>query len=486
MCRIRDGAEKLASRQPGTHGLLQIAAQARFPGGAPCHSEVERAEPMTHLDRSSFGAGFKLGVATSAYQIEGATHEGGRGASIWDRFCQVKGAVKLGHSGEVACDHYHRMQQDVELMRWLGVDAYRFSVAWSRILPTGRETVCEAGLDFYERLVDCLLRNGIEPCVTLYHWDLPDALPGGWLSRDTALAFAEYAGVVARRLGDRVTLWLTHNEPWCQAFLGYEMGLFAPGHRSLSEALLCAHHLLVSHGLGVQALRAQVKAPVGIAPNFMPVHTANDSPANVEAARRYDGHFNRWFLEPVLGLGYPPDMVELYGSAMPSVSEDDLRLIAQPIDVVGVNYYERIVVADAPDAGILRCKGTTKGNYPRTMDREIYPQGLLDQLRRLHQEYGIQRLVVTENGAAFPDQLTADGKIHDTGRVEFLRDHLEKVAQARAEGIPVEAYFAWSLMDNFEWNAGYTLRYGLFHVDFESLERTAKDSAVFYRSLGRG
>jgi beta-glucosidase len=443
---------------------------------------------MTQLDRSAFGPGFKFGVATSSYQIEGAIHEGGRGASIWDKFCKIEGAIKCGHSGEVACDHYHRMEEDVELMRWLGVDAYRFSVAWPRILPTGRGTVCEAGLDFYERLVDRLLLNGIAPCVTLYHWDLPDALPSGWLSRDTAQAFAEYAEVVARRLGDRVSMWLTHNEPWCQTFLGYEWGVFAPGHKSLSEALTCAHHLLLSHGLGVQALRGHVKAPVGIAPNFMPIHPASDSPEDVAAARRYDGYFNRWFIEPALGLGYPKDMVELYASAMPSVSDDDLRTIAQPIDVVGVNYYERAVIAEQTASGtlgpsLLNCKSVTQGNYPRTADREIYPQGLLDQLRRLHHEYGVKRIVISENGAAFSDEVAADGKVHDANRVEFLRVHLQKVAEARAEGIGVEAYFAWSLMDNFEWNQGYTLRYGLVHVDFESQQRTPKDSAQFYRAL---
>lgn len=456
-------------------------------------SGVQMAASMTPLDRNAFGPGFKFGVATSSYQIEGATQEGGRGSSIWDKFCKVEGAIKQGQSGEVACDHYHRMAEDVELMRWLGVDAYRFSVAWPRILPTGRGTVSEAGLDFYERLVDRLLANDIAPCVTLYHWDLPSALDGGWLSRDTAQAFAEYAEVVARRLGDRVSMWLTHNEPWCQAFLGYAWGIFAPGHKSLSEALLCAHHLLLSHGLGVQALRAQVKAPVGIAPNFMPVYPASNSPEDVAAARRYDGHFNRWFIEPALGLGYPSDLVDLYGSAMPRVTDEDLRLIAQPIDVVGVNYYERAVVADEPGDGVLppepgtlRCKVVTEGNHPRTEDREIYPQGLLDQLRYLGQEYGIKRLIISENGSAFADELSADGKIHDEGRVGFLRAHLEKVAEARAEGIGVEAYFAWSLMDNFEWNQGYTLRYGLVYVDFETQQRTPKDSALFYRELTQG
>ena len=448
-------------------------------------SGVSISERMTQLNRRLFGEDFKFGVATSSYQIEGATELDGRGASIWDTFCKSAGAIKCGHSGDIACDHYHRMADDVDLMKWLFVDAYRFSIAWPRVLPHGRGAINEKGLDFYERLVDRLLAKGIDPCVTLYHWDLPEALPNGWLARDTALAFADYTEIVARRLGDRVAMWFTHNEPWCQAFLGYQIGMFAPGRKAISEALVCAHHLLLSHGLAVQVLRAHVKAPVGIAPNFMPVYPASDSAQDIAAARRQDGYFNRWFIEPALGLGYPQDMVELYGSAMPLVSAEDLRTIAQPLDVVGVNYYERMVVADDPGNGLLQCKGVTQGNYARTQDREIYPQGLLEQLRRLHREYGLERIVITENGAAFADVVTEDGRIHDAGRVAFLQAHLEKVVEARAEGIPVSGYFAWSLMDNFEWSEGYTLRYGLIHVDFESQKRTPKDSALFYRELTR-
>lgn len=440
---------------------------------------------MTQLSRGAFGKDFKFGVATSSYQIEGAVDEDGRGKSHWDTFCEKPFTIKQGHSGKIACDHYHRMPEDVELMRWLGVDAYRFSIAWPRILPEGRGAVSVKGLDFYERLVDRLLENGIDPCVTLYHWDLPDALPGGWLNRDTALAFADYAAIVAKRLGDRVALYLTHNEPWCQAFLGYDIAIFAPGTKGFSEALTCAHHLLLSHGLSVQALRGITKSPVGIAPNFMPAHPASDKPEDVAAARRQDGFFNRWFLEPALGLGYPKDMVELYRSHMPVVTAKDLETIAQPIDVVGVNYYERMVVADDPDGGLLRRKGVKEGNYARTADREIYPQGLLEQLRRLHHEYKLPRIIITENGAAFPDELSADGRVHDPGRCDFLRVHLEKVVEARNEGIPVEAYFAWSLMDNFEWSEGYTLRYGLSYVDFETQKRIPKDSAHYYRDVIR-
>lgn len=440
---------------------------------------------MSFFDRRTLGADFKLGVATSAYQIEGAAAEDGRGASIWDRFSHTRGKTRQGATGDVACDHYHRMPDDVRLLDWLGVDAYRFSVAWPRVLPSGRGAVNARGLDFYERLVDALLERGIEPCLTLYHWDLPDALPGGWLSRDTAEAFAEYAAVVAERLGDRVASWLTHNEPWCQAFLGYERGLFAPGERELSRALLCAHHLLVSHGLAVQALRSQVRAPIGIAPNFLPAHPATSAPADVAAARRLDGSFNRWFVDPLFGRGYPEDLVRWYGADMPRVTAADLELIAQPFDVLGVNYYERAVVRHDEAGGRLQLAHVRTDEHPRTADREIYPPGLYDVLERLHREYGAQRLVVTENGAAFPDELTSDGRVHDGGRVEFLRAHLEQLARARRAGVPVEAYFAWSLMDNFEWSEGYTLRYGVVHVDFETQARRPKDSALFLRSLGR-
>jgi beta-glucosidase len=440
---------------------------------------------MSQLIRSAFGKGFKFGVATSSYQIEGAVNDGGRGASIWDEFCKLEGKIKFGHTGDVTCDHYHRMEEDVELMKWLGIDAYRFSVAWPRVIPNGRGPINETGLDFYERFVDRLLDVGIEPCVTLYHWDLPVALTDGWLSRETVHAFAEYADIVGRRLGDRVSLWLTHNEPWCQAFLGYEMGLFAPGHSSLKDALLAAHHLLVSHGLGVQALRTYVKAPIGIAPNFMPIEPASDRKEDILAAQRFDGYFNRWFIEPVLGLGYPKDMVEIYGSAMPTVTHEDMQCIAQPLDVVGVNYYERAVMENDPLGGVLRCKGVKEGNYPRTADREVYPVGLLHQLRRLHSDYGLCRLVITENGAAFPDEIAADGKIHDFERSEFFRSHLEKILEAQSEGIGVEGYFAWSLMDNFEWHCGYSLRYGLVYVDFETQKRTPKDSAHYYREVIR-
>ncbi|MEY4546396.1 MAG: hypothetical protein RL685_2591 [Pseudomonadota bacterium] len=443
---------------------------------------------MPVLDRSALGPQFQLGVATSSYQIEGAVQTDGRGPSIWDTFTHTPGKIRDGSSGDVACDHYQRMAEDVALMAWLGVDAYRFSIAWPRVVPQGRGPINQRGLDFYERLVDALLERGIAPCATLYHWDLPEALEssGGWLARETAQAFADYSAAVADRLGDRVSLWLTHNEPWCQAFLGYESGYFAPGKRDLGQALTCAHHLLLSHGLAVQALRAHVRTPVGIAPNFMPAQPATDSAADVAAAGRQDAYFNRWFIEPALGLGYPKELLSLCGELLPRGAERDLPLIAQPIDVVGVNYYERSVVRHNPDGGWLQVGRVRESELPRTADREIYPAGLLEVVERLHHSYGVKRIVITENGAASrADEAVVDGGVRDPVRVGFLRDHLEQVMIARQRGIPVEGYFAWSLMDNFEWAEGYTLRYGVVHVDFETQQRTPKDSALFLRSLRR-
>jgi beta-glucosidase len=440
---------------------------------------------MADVSRASLGPDFRLGVATSSYQIEGAAREDGRAPSIWDRFSHTPGKTKLGHTGDVACDHYHRMPADVKLLDWMGVDAYRFSIAWPRVIPNGHGPVNERGLDFYDRLVDALLEKGIAPSATLYHWDLPDALEGGWLSRGVVDAFGQYASTLSRRLGDRVALWLTHNEPWCAAFLGYETGLFAPGHRNFSEALLCAHHLLVSHGLAVQALRADSKAPVGAALNFMPVHPVTDKEADLLAARRLDGYVNRWFADPVFGRGYPADMVQHYGELMPRFPESDVALMGEPIDVLGINYYERGLAAHGEKEGVLKVARPPAREFARTLDREIYPQGLGEMLRRLHADYRPKSMVITENGAAFADEVSSDGIVHDGGRVDFLRDHLEEVVKARTAGLPVHGYFAWSFMDNFEWAEGYTLRYGLVHVDFETQERTPKDSAHFLRSLSR-
>ncbi len=428
-------------------------------------------------------ANFLLGVATSAYQIEGAVNEDGRGKSIWDLFSHTPGKTKNGDTGDNACDHYHQMQNDVELLAWLGVDAYRFSIAWPRVIPNGLGAVNEKGLDFYERLVDTLIAEGIRPAVTLYHWDLPSELEGGWLNRKTAYAFAEYTRVIAKRLGDRVSMWFTHNEPWCQAFLGYEHGLFAPGRRNMKEALQCAHHLLLSHGLAVDALSEYVHAPIGPALNFMPAHPATEAKADRDAATRQDGYFNKWFVHPISGRGYPEEMLSVYGALMPKTPEADLDLIARPVDLLGVNYYERCIISGAEE-GVLKLKHEPRPG-PHTADREIYPQGLFEILTRMHREYGFKNLAVTENGAAFHETPNSEGYVDDQARVAFFKSHLEQAQRAVDAGVPLNAYFAWSLMDNFEWTEGYSMRYGLVHVDFATQKRTPKASAHYLRSLSK-
>ena len=439
---------------------------------------------MKELKRDDFGAGFELGVATSAYQIEGAYQEDGRGLSIWDVFSHTPGKTRGGDTGDIACDHYHRYEEDVALIDWLGVDAYRFSIAWPRVLPEGSGRVNEKGLDFYDRLVDALLQKGINPVATLYHWDLPAALDGGWLKRETTDAFVEFSVAAAKRLGDRVTMWFTHNEPWCQAFLGYQKALFAPGHAAFSEALLAAHHILLSHGKAVTALRDEVSAPIGPALNYTPAYAATRNLADIAAAVRYDGYFNRWFLDPIAGRGYPQDIVALYGKQMPEIPASDMETIAAPIDVMGINYYNRGIFANGSDDPILKIRYAPAPG-PRTADREIYPEGIGDTLTRLHREYGFANLVVTENGAAFNEAPAPSGEVLDEGRVAFLKDHLAVVKRVRNQGVPVNAYFTWSLMDNFEWREGYALRYGIVHVDFDTLKRTPKKSAHFLRSLSK-
>jgi beta-glucosidase len=433
---------------------------------------------------ASFPKDFLWGVATSSYQIEGAVQAGGRGESIWDRFAHTPGNISGGATGDIACDHYHRYPEDVQLMRTLGVNAYRFSIAWPRVLPDGTGAVNLQGLDFYDRLVDELLGAGITPLVTLYHWDLPQALEerGGWGSRDTAYAFAGYAGTVARRLGDRVKLWATHNEMWCTAFLGYLMGIFAPGKRDPKLALQVAHHVLLSHGLAVPEIRAVVPgAQVGIAPNLAPTYPASESPEDAAAAYRFDGFFNRWFLDPLAGRGYPQDMWELYGPNVPIVEPGDLETISVPVDFLGVNYYDPAQMADDPTSPPLFIRRVEDPRLPRTADREYDAEWLYRVLVRLKDEYPFPAYMITENGAAFPDELSPDGGVHDEGRVRFLQLHFEQAERAIAAGVPLKGYFVWSLMDNFEWAAGYDLRYGITYVDFETQQRVMKDSGLWYK-----
>jgi beta-glucosidase len=436
-------------------------------------------------DPGRFPADFIWGAATAAYQIEGATDEDGRGESIWDRFCATPGKIRNGENGAIACDFYHRYPTDVALMRELGIDAFRFSIAWPRILPDGRGRVNAKGLDFYDRLVDALLEAGIQTFATLYHWDLPQALEnaGGWTARDTVDAFEEYVGVVAERLGDRVGAWITHNEPWVASWLGYGWGVHAPGRATEAGAVAAAHHLLLSHGRAVEVLRSTApSAEIGITVNLAHVDAASDSAADREAAREADGFQNRWFLDPLFRGAYPEDMLERYAASPPPVDDGDLATIAAPIDFLGVNYYSRSVIAAGADGGRPRPVRVPDSEYT-DMDWEVYPDGLHDLLVRVHSDYAPQRIYVTENGAAFADVRDHSGRVLDPERTEYIASHVRAIGRALAAGVPIAGYFVWSLLDNFEWSYGYAKRFGLVYVDYPTLERVPKGSFHWYRDF---
>ena len=433
---------------------------------------------------TTFPDHFLWGSATSAYQVEGSPLADGAGPSIWHRFVRTPNLVANGDTGDVACDHYRRYAEDVALMRTLGMNAYRFSVAWSRILPQGRGAVNPAGLDFYERLVDALLEQGIEPLVTLYHWDLPAALDdrGGWLNPDVAQWFADYAAVVFRRLDDRVSMWSTINEPWVVTDGGYLHGALAPGHRNRFEAPIATHHLLRAHGTAVQAYRAVGAHRIGIVVNLEPKYPASDEAADRAAVTRADAYMNRQYLDPVFFGRYPDELREIFGEAWPEWTADDMALVKQPIDFVGVNYYTRSVTRSDPQAWPLRASAVRqpRATYTET-GWEVFPQGLTDTLIGVKERYGNPPVYVTENGAAFFDPPVADGdRVPDPLRVSYLRAHIAAVHAAVEAGADVRGYFAWSLLDNFEWSLGYAKRFGIVHVDFDTQKRTLKDSALFY------
>ena len=437
-----------------------------------------------------FPPGFLWGVATSAYQIEGAVAEDGRGESIWDTFCRIPGAIADGSSGEPACDHYHRYRQDVALMRELGVRAYRFSISWPRIFPQGRGRHQAAGLDFYRRLLDELERAHILPLATLYHWDLPQALQyrGGWANRDTAFRFADYAAFLFDRLGDRVRHWITVNEPSVVAIMGHLTGEHAPGVRDPTVALRAAHHLLLGHGLAVQAFRQaglRGEPAIGIALHLSPVHPEGDASEDEQAATLLDGLANRWFLEPIFRKAYPAQLWDRLAALfpMPEVKEGDLELIGQPVDFLGVNYYTRQRVRHDPAEPLLAVKLLPPAGATTDMGWEIYPDGLLEVLVRVRDDYRPPAIYVTENGAAFADEVGPDGQVRDARRIDFLREHLVRVLRAIEQGVPVKGYFAWSLLDNFEWQHGYTKRFGLFYVDFATQQRLWKESARWFRRV---
>lgn len=433
-----------------------------------------------------FPDGFKWGAATAAFQIEGAWQADGKGESIWDRFCHTPGNVAQGDTGDAACDHYHLWREDVALMRELGLNAYRFSIAWPRVLPLGAGSVNSAGLAFYDRLVDALLEAGITPFATLYHWDLPQTLQeaGGWPARTIVDAFCAYCDIVSRKLGDRIKHWITINEPYVIAVLGHFLGVHAPGHQDQAEALAAAHHLLLAHGQALPVLRANVKdARVGIALDIHPQTPASESAADRAEVLRLDGIMNRWFLDPLSGRGYPQDIVDDYASDLDFIRGDDLQVIAAPVDFVGINYYSRFITR-AEDIPEEENQPVSVFSGPQTaMGWEVYPQGLTDLLERLDKEYDFPLYYVTENGAAYEDSLDEQSEVHDLQRLAYIRAHLLALQAAMRAGVPVGGYFCWSFMDNFEWAYGYGKRFGLVYVDFESQKRIPKQSALWYKQV---
>lgn len=472
-------------------------------------TEIITPRHLGATDRVEFPQGFLWGAATAAFQIEGAAHTDGREDSVWDTFCRVPGAVLGGDDGEVACDHYHRYREDVALLSDLNLDTYRFSSSWARVQPGGG-AVNQKGLDFYSRLVDELLAKDLLPWITLYHWDLPQAIEdqGGWTNRDTAYRFADYAVTMHEALGDRVGVWTTLNEPWCSAFLGYTGGVHAPGRQSRPDGLAAAHHLLLGHGLAVQALRERApEANLGITLNFTVADPLDpDDAGDVDAARRIDGQFNRIFLDPVIKGEYPADVladVEEYGFAE-HVRDGDLEIISSPIDALGVNYYHGELVSSRPASTTLDGSAPVERpssspypaadgvfNHPRGLpvtdqSWEVQPEGLTRLLNRLQADYtgpaGVP-LYITENGCAYDDVVEADGSVDDQNRLEFFDAHLRAVKDAIDDGADVRGYFAWSLLDNFEWSWGYSKRFGIVRVDYETQERTVKASGHWFSQV---
>jgi len=436
----------------------------------------------------AFPSGFLWGAATSAYQIEGSPLADGAGASIWHRFTHTPGMVRDGDTGDMACDHYRRMPEDVALMRELGLNAYRFSIAWPRVLPAGVGQVNQRGLDFYRRLVDALRAAGIAPVATLYHWDLPAALDdrGGWLNPDVAGWFADYAATCVRAL-DGIALWATVNEPWVVADQGYLRGALAPGHRSAFAAAGAAHNLLRAHAAAVDACRPFATGKLGLVVNLAPKHAASDGVDDRAAAARDDAYMNSYYLDPALLGAYPPELAAIYGEAWSERYEAEAAALKAPLDWLGVNYYTRNVVRHDPAAWPTRATPVRQRQRAHTeTDWEVYPAGLAEVLRWVRRRYGELPLYVTENGAAFDDPPAArEGRIDDPLRVAYLRDHLLAVADCLAEGLDVRGYFAWSLFDNLEWAHGFSKRFGIVHVDFATQRRTVKASGRFYSQVAR-
>jgi len=428
-----------------------------------------------------FPTAFVWGVASSAFQIEGAAAADGKGPSIWDEFCRRRGVIVDGSDGEIACDHYNRLESDLDLIAALGIRAYRFSISWPRIQPTGSGAINESGLDFYNRLVDQLLQRDIEPFATLYHWDLPAALQrehNGWADRNTAYRFAEYAAIVAQRLGDRVRSFTTHNEPWVTATIGHELGHFAPGVKDRAVATQVSHHCLLSHGLASQAIRSsRSNVDVGIVVNLSPVSSATQSPADRLQASREDGLLVRWYLDALLRGEYPADVLEYLAADAPKTDAGDAQLIAQPLDFLGVNYYHPIVSTVTRPFSPAR-----DGAAVTDMGWEVAPAQFTELLLRIDREYELPPLFITENGAAYRDTVI-EGGIQDEDRRAYIESHVCAVADAIERGVDVRGYFVWSLLDNFEWASGYTKRFGIYYVDYATQARILKRSGIWYKNL---
>ncbi|QBD74509.1 beta-glucosidase [Ktedonosporobacter rubrisoli] len=435
-----------------------------------------------------FPGNFIWGAATAAYQIEGAIDEDGKGKSIWDIFSHTPGKIEHGDTGDIACDHYHRWQEDIALMRQLHLDAYRFSIAWPRILPRGRGAVNQAGLDFYSRLVDGLLEAGITPFVTLYHWDLPQALQDegdGWQRRGIIEDFVQYTDIVTRRLGDRVKQWTTFNEPCVFTWGGYVFGEDAPGWRKSPRAALTAlHHVFLAHGAAAQVIRTNVAdSQVGIVLDINVAEPASAASEDIAAAYRFDGYQNRWFLDALLRGEYPSDMLELFASELPEIRAGDMQQMCVPLDYLGINTYRRSVIAQGNELAPVNYRRVQPPGEYTHIGWEVYPKGIYDILKYVHKGYKPAKLYITENGAAFIDEVSADGRIHDERRVAYLREYLSYVQRAMSEGVPVAGYFVWSLMDNFEWAVGRDKRFGIIYVDYPTQQRIIKDSGYFYAQL---
>uniref|UniRef100_A0A7C3RKY7 Beta-glucosidase n=1 Tax=Dictyoglomus thermophilum TaxID=14 RepID=A0A7C3RKY7_DICTH len=433
-----------------------------------------------------FPKGFLWGAATASYQIEGAWNEDGKGESTWDRFSHTPGTIYQNQNGDVACDHYHLWEKDVDLMSYIGLKAYRFSISWPRIFPEGKGKVNPKGLAFYDKLIDRLLEKGIKPAITLYHWDLPQTLEdiGGWLNRDVAKYFSEYASFLFYKFSDRVDLWITLNEPWVNAFLGYGWGVHAPGKRDMKGAFIASHNFLLAHGYAVQIYKEEgYKGSIGITINVAPVYPEKDTEENLIAVERHDAFSNRWFLDPIFKKSYPESAWKVLEKTpwVFKVEERDFDIISQPIDFIGINYYTRSIVkanSEDPYTGISRVQGDGEVT---AMNWEIYPDGLYDILVQLYSSYKIP-IYITENGAAF-DDILQNGKVNDIKRVNYLREHIKRAYFAIRDGVDLRGYFVWSLMDNFEWGHGFSKRFGIIYVNYENQERILKESAYFYKGI---